>query len=144
MFKHEHVEACKPDCRCISSTYHQDGLTSPGNKNMMIEKATQLFKNDHSIKTASVIRQLDENSGDVMAAPFVRSLAILGKKAAHGNLSTPESMSQLLRTIQNDEEFVYKLLYCGDLVSAISFHDKTLYADKQMDLSVLVSDVTYH
>ena len=30
VFRHEHIEVCKPDPRVLSSSYHHDGLTSPG------------------------------------------------------------------------------------------------------------------
>ena len=60
---------------------------------LVVEKASQ---NGYSIMTASVIRQLEVNGGDVMAAPFVQSLALQGKKAAHSNLSIPQSMSLLV------------------------------------------------
>ena len=62
---------------------------------------------------------------------------------AHGDRSPSESYLELLDRLDNAQEFAYKLLYTGDLVSAISFHDKTMHSDRPLELSVLVSDVTY-
>ena len=109
----------------------------------MIETASKLFVNDCSIKTASVVRQLEENTTSVLASSYVRSLVAQGKKVAHGDRSPSESYLELLDRLDNAQEFAYKLLYTGDLVSAISFHDKTMHSDRPLELSVLVSDVTY-
>jgi len=121
------------------------------------QRATEMFSNDFSMTLSGVKKQISFPSSNSQSSGifvgdipdnFLNKVAKGARSAAHGNVHDKDSLEELVKYFQSNEDFTFELLYdhgIGDekYVSAVSFHDRLLAPPDANSLAVLVSDVTF-